>query len=216
MAPAGPGQWEPVSEGRRTAHEFVRDQLRGAILRGELAGGTRIVQSEIAAQLKVSTTPVREAMRDLATEGLVTLERNRSGIVRGLNWQDMQDITAIRRSLEPLAVQLAMANLDSASLERAEDLCGHMEQEAAPGRWVELNQQFHGIFHDATNPRLATLLKSLQEASGTYVAQAQHWNPELQQKANADHRALVAAFRAHDEGLALTIQLAHINLPIGA
>ena len=61
-------------QGRRTAHEFVKDSLRRAILRGELSGGARLIQSELASTLNVSTTPVREALRDLATEGLITLD----------------------------------------------------------------------------------------------------------------------------------------------
>src|SRR5690242_7828107 len=89
-----------ISGGRRTAHEFVRESLRRAILRGDLTGGERLIQADIAATLEVSTTPVREALRDLAAEGLISLDRHRGGVVRGLNWEDMEEIRKIRHQLE--------------------------------------------------------------------------------------------------------------------
>ena len=59
-----------------SAHELARETLRQAILRGQLPGGARLVQADLAVHLRVSTTPVREALRDLATEGLIVLDRH--------------------------------------------------------------------------------------------------------------------------------------------
>ena len=104
----GDVDWASIANtgGRRTAHEFVKDSLRRAILRGDLSGGARLIQADLAAMLNVSTTPVREALRDLATEGLITLDRHRGGVVRELNWLElMEEIRLIRQQLEPLAVR---------------------------------------------------------------------------------------------------------------
>src|SRR3990172_11947171 len=102
----------PPEEGfaatRQTAHEFVRGVLRRAILNGELASGSRLVQAELAAMLDVSTTPVREALRDLATEGLVQFDPHRGAIVSELSSEDVHAISAFRTVLDPLALGRAV------------------------------------------------------------------------------------------------------------
>lgn len=204
-----------VTEGRFTAHEFVRATLRRAIVRGELRAGARLIQADIAAELDVSTTPVREALRDLATEGLITLDRHRGGIVRGLDWDDMHEIAMIHELLEVKAIYLTTENITSAELDRAEVYYEKMSAEEDPTVWVELNREFHNIFHDATRlPRLAGIMRSLQEGSTIYIGQAQRLNPEIRRKAQADHRALIEACRNRDGDAALRIQLQHFKIPL--
>ncbi len=123
-----------IADEWRTAHEFVRETLRKAILRGDLTGGSRLIQADLAARLEVSTTPVREALRDLATEGLITLDRHRGGVVRELNWDDMDEIRRIRDSLDPLSIDLAVQGMTDAQLEQAESLCAEMDGVSRPGR----------------------------------------------------------------------------------
>jgi DNA-binding GntR family transcriptional regulator len=201
--------------GRRTAHEFVKDSLRRAILRGDLSGGARLIQADLAAMLNVSTTPVREALRDLATEGLITLDRHRGGVVRELNWQEMEEIRLIRHQLEPLAVRLVVENITDAELEEAERFRGRMAKERDLGNWVELNTQFHLVFHDSTGvDRLAAILKGFEEASAVYVAQAQRWHPEIRRRADGEHQALIEAFRARDADRAAAVMQGHAAMPI--
>jgi DNA-binding GntR family transcriptional regulator len=207
-----------VSRSRRvTAVDLVRDALRSAILRGDLPGGSRLVQTEIAAQLDVSTTPVREAMRDLASEGLITLDSHRIGTVRKPDWEEMVEITDIRRSLEPLAIPRAMAGITSEELAEAKQIANDLAEEEDLGSWVQTNIRFHSIFHRATRGRrLAGMLVALEEAGGVFVAQAQRLHPETRRKAVADHFALLDAFSSGDADRALEIQYGHINLPLEA
>ena len=121
-APPDIGNW-------RTAHDFAKQTLRRAILRGELPGGTRLIQSDLATQLGVSTTPVREALRDLAGGGLITLDRNRGGVVRELNWHEVEEIDQIQERLRPLAMELAVRNISDAELRKADALADQMDQE---------------------------------------------------------------------------------------
>lgn len=200
---------------RITAVDLVRDALRAAILRGDLSGGSRLVQTEIANQLSVSTTPVREAMRDLASEGLITLDSHRIGTVRKPDWDEMVEITAIRRALEDFAIAKAMANITSAQLDAAKALAEDLSREDDLGSWVQKNSQFHSIFHQATGTkRLGTMLQALEEAGGLFVAQAQRLHPEIRRRAIADHFALLEAYEAQDLDRAIEIQLAHIGLPL--
>jgi DNA-binding GntR family transcriptional regulator len=201
--------------GRRTAHEFVKDSLRRAILRGDLSGGTRLIQADLASMLNVSTTPVREALRDLATEGLITLDRHRGGVVRELDWREMEEIRTIRQQLEPLAVGLVVERITDDQLEEADLLRQRMAKERDLGNWVELNTQFHLVFHDSTGMnRLASILKGFEEASQVYVAQAQRWHPEIRRRANDEHQALIEAFRARDIDRASAVMRGHAAMPI--
>jgi DNA-binding GntR family transcriptional regulator len=213
----GDVSWANIANtgGRRTAHEFVKDSLRRAILRGDLSGGARLIQADLAAMLNVSTTPVREALRDLATEGLITLDRHRGGVVRELNWQEMEEIRLIRHQLEPLAVRLVVEHVTDADLEEAERFRGRMAKERDLGNWVELNTQFHLVFHDSTGvTRLAAILKGFEEASAVYVAQAQRWHPEIRRRADDEHQALIDAFRARDRERAAAVMQGHAAMPI--
>lgn len=202
------GEW-------RTAHELVRETLRQAILRGNLTGGSRLIQADLAAQLRVSTTPVREALRDLATEGLITLDRHRGGVVRGLNWGDMAEIRQIRQQLEPLAVTLAVAGITDTQLKEADELCVRMAGVDDLASWVDLNRRFHFLFHEATGAaRLTAILKGLEDAAAVYVAQAQRSHPEIRRRANAAHRALIEACQRRDADAAIVAMEGHVGMPI--
>lgn len=197
---------------------MVRNVLRDAILRGELAGGARLVQTEIAAELGMSTTPVREAMRELATDGLITLDSHRIGIVRTPDWDEMSEIIAMRQALEPLATERAMANISDEQLDRAVVLAEELAlQELDLGSWVQRNIAFHNVFHEATKSvRIAPVMLSLDSAAGVFAAQAQRMNPEIREQATRDHFALIEAYRERDVGRAVEIEREHVMLPLRA
>lgn len=202
---------------RRTAVDLVRETLRSAILRGDLPGETRLVQTEIATQLGVSTTPVREAMRDLASEGLITLDSHRIGTVAKPDWDEMVEIVDIRRSLERLAVERSIAHITDSQLQEARRLADELADEEDLGWWVQKNRDFHSIFHRATSTRrLGNLLVALEGAGGVFVAQAQRLHPEIRKRAVADHYALLEAYREKDIEAAVSIQHTHISLPLEA
>lgn len=206
---------ETPSSGRVTAVDLVRDTLRAAILRGDLPGDTRLVQTEIAAQLGVSTTPVREAMRDLASEGLIVMDSHRIGTVRMPDWLEMIEIVDIRRALEELAIGLAIANITEEQLAEAERLADELAEEEDLGSWVQKNSHFHAIFHEATGTsRLGAMLRALEEAAGVFVAQAQRLHPEIRKRALEDHYALLEAYRSGDHKRALAIQQSHLGLTL--
>ncbi|MGI9585970.1 MAG: GntR family transcriptional regulator [Acidimicrobiia bacterium] len=202
---------------RATAEEQVRRVLRASILRGDLPGGTRLVQTDIAKQLGVSTTPVREAMRALASDGLISLDNHRIGTVRTPEREEMLEIVDIRHMLNVAAVERAMENITDDELERAGLLAQRLTEDDDLGAWVEGNIAFHAIFHTATRTiRLQEILLSLEEAAGVFVAQAQRFDPELRKTAIEEHFALLDAYAAGDSQRAIKIVHSHVSLPLGA
>jgi DNA-binding GntR family transcriptional regulator len=193
----------------RTAHEYVRAELRSAILDGELPGGTRLLQSEIGERLGVSTTPVREALRDLVTEGLVFFDAHRGAVVRTLQLAEVREIYELRMTLEPLLVQRVLDRIDDRALDRAELLWRQMEEEADSAVWVELNHAFHAIFAEPdADSRLSQILAGLRDSASAYVGLSLKADPEQMRRANADHGRMLTLFRERDaEGLAaLTVE----------
>ena len=206
---------EPGLSRRVSAVDLVRDTLRAAILRGDIPGDSRLVQTEIASQLGVSTTPVREAMRDLASKGLIVMDSHRIGTVRKPDWDEMVEIVQVRRALEPVAIEHVMANVTPEHLRVARSLAEQLSSEEDLGSWVEKNIRFHSVFHDATRTsQLSDILIALEEAGGVFVAQAQQLHPEIRKRAVADHFALLEALEDKAAERAVAIQHGHINLPL--
>ncbi|MGJ9412698.1 GntR family transcriptional regulator [Aeromicrobium sp. CF4.19] len=201
----------------RTAHEYVRKELRAAILDGELPGGTRLLQSEIGERLGVSTTPVREALRDLVTEGLVFFDAHRGAVVRALQLDEVREIYELRMTLEPLLVQRVLDRIDDAALDRAHVLWQQMEEETDPAVWVERNHAFHAIFAEPdADSRLSQILAGLRDSATAYVALSLKARPQQMRQANADHGRMLALFRERDaEGLA-TLTVDHLRSTLAA
>lgn len=205
----------PSTPRRVTAVDVVRDALRTSILRGDLPGDARLVQTEIATQLGVSTTPVREAMRDLVSEGLITMDSHRIGTVRKPDWDEMAEIVEIRLALVEVAVGQAMENITEAEMAAARALADDMSDDEDLGSWVQKNIQFHSIFHQATRTnRLSSILSALEEAGGVFVAQAQRFDPEIRRRAIVEHFALLEAYENKDVDRAVGIQRGHLHLPL--
>lgn len=196
---------------RRTANQFVRDSLRRAILNKQIPPGSRLVQAEIARQLNVSSTPVREALRELAAEGLVRLDAHHTATVNTGDLDDLEEIYALRRMLEPYCTRLAVERISEEELSRAQDLNSRMREVANPAEWVRLNSEFHGILSDAAgSPRLSAILKGLRDSASVYVSVRIQTEEELQ-ASNLDHRRIVDAFVARDAETAAATVLAHIT-----
>jgi DNA-binding GntR family transcriptional regulator len=210
-----PDQDSPVV--RQTAHEYVRSVLRRAILNGELPSGSRLVQAELAAMLDVSTTPLREALRDLATEGLVQFDPHRGAIVTELSADDLHDIYQLRLMLEPLAMRQAADKVSSALIERLRRLHGHMLDEPHSAEWVDRNRVFHmAVYETAASPRLAAIIRNLQDASVMYIGASLQHHPSFRDGANEDHAVILDALERRDVEAAVKAVEEHLRTSIVA
>ena len=204
-----------MGDTRRTAHEYVRDTIRQAILRGQLAAGTRLVQANLASELGVSTTPVREALRDLATEGLVQLDPHHGAVVKQLTHDEIREIQDLSLILEPEAMRQLAAQVSDEALDEAEHLAAQMEAEDDVGLWADLNRRFHAaLVRDLEGTRLSSILKGLRDGAAPYIGAALQIPDNQLEDANHDHRQLLEALRAGDADRAAEIAAEHVRLTI--
>lgn len=207
-----PDGWLVPGLRRRTAREFVYETLRRAILRGSIAVETRIVQADVAKQLQVSTTPVREALRDLAAEDLVRIDPHRGAIVRGLDLEEVAEIYELRMLLEPVSIRKAAARITDEQVERAERLYVQMAEEVDPGTWGELNRDFHAIFAEAADSSyLSKILGMLRDSATSYVRISIELRPEQAHQANREHRELLDACQDKNADAAAEVVARHLE-----
>jgi DNA-binding GntR family transcriptional regulator len=198
--------------GAQTAYEYVRSSLRAAVLDGTLRGGTRLLQTDLAAQLGVSTTPVREALRDLATEGLVTFDSRRGAVVRSLDISEIREVYELRQTLEPLMVRRALPLITTEQLVRADRLKQLMDEPTTPSAWSDLNASFHAILHEPDDhSRLAGLLSGLRDSAAPFVALSLMARPEQIAESNAEHAQLIELYRSGDSEAAVDLSVRHLR-----
>jgi DNA-binding GntR family transcriptional regulator len=197
---------------RRTAQEQVLESLRRAILGGLLEPGTALVLSELSERLGVSRTPIREAIRELAAEGLVDFDSYRSAVVHTPTVEEAEELYELRLILEPLAVRKSVDRISDAQLEEASALQREMVEVEDVGRWVELNREFHSKLNDAAeSPRLNAIVSGLRNVSGMQVSLSLKASPHELERSNREHAEILQAFRDRDADRAVELTEAHLR-----
>lgn len=194
-----PGRDSSLSE---SVYVLVRDALK----RGELPTGTRLIEGELARLLAVSRTPVRESLRRLESDGLVKPGDGRGYIVADL-MADAVHVFAIRARLEGLAASFAAGQITVPQLEQIQaiqrDMVGLVEAEVeAPGRFAELNHQFHSeITRAAASPRLESIVNQLHpEYLGYQVVRT--YDLDQRRRSTVEHQAILDALWVRNAQLA--------------
>jgi DNA-binding GntR family transcriptional regulator len=201
-----------LSNPYRTAQAVVADRLRRAVLSGQMPPGSRLLQAAVAAEMRTSTTPVREAMRELAGEGLLDLDPHRGVVVHQPSVEELQEIYRIRSVLEPVAITGTIENITSDDLTAAEQLLEQMERQTDIAEWALLNATFHSILTEASGmPILTSILEKLRNLSTMYVAAFVDRHPDRLRQANEEHRALLEACKARDVPRAQELEVAHLQ-----
>jgi DNA-binding GntR family transcriptional regulator len=186
----------------QTARQYVVSVLRTEILDGTYPEGARLRQEEVAKRLNVSTTPVREAFRDLLAEGLVWIDAHKGVVSRGLTATALHEIYELRILLEPMLAARACAHASAETLRAAAQYHRTMQETADPDAWSILNESFHGqLVASQSQTRLHELTASLATAARPYVVLSMHVRPELIAANNQDHDGILAAFEAGDATL---------------
>ena len=146
--------------------------LRQAILKGELEPGERLMEMQLAEQLGVSRTPIREAIRKLELEGLVLMIPRRGAIVAKITEKDLKDVLEVRASLERLSTKLACERMEEETIEELRE-AQEAFKAALRGDDITLQAQkdveFHDVIYKSTNNlRLIQMLNNLREQMYRY------------------------------------------------
>lgn len=200
-----------VLQQQRSTPNLIADALREAIVQGIFQEGQSLRQDEIATQFGVSRIPVREALRQLEAEGLVTLYPNRGATVSALSPAEAQEICEIRIALETMAIQLAIPKLTELDLQKAAAILETTEQETDVARWAELNWEFHAtLYAPADRPRLLTTIKTLHVNIDRYV-RLQMVKMNYLEQSQKEHYQLLDACSKQDSKTAVRLLRRHIG-----
>lgn len=199
--------------------ERVRRHLTRRIIQGALRPGQRIIEQEVCRQVRLSRSPVREALRLLAADGLVELHARHGARVTAITRQEVEDLFQVFEELEVLATRLAASRLTADALRRLSALLGSMRQAARAGnvrRYFRLNAVLHGVLYRASgNAKLAQLLLNLgqQVTRFRYMALA---TPGRLARSIEEHQVLLGALRERDEKAAVELVRASVANARGA
>jgi DNA-binding GntR family transcriptional regulator len=196
----------------RTTQATVTEHLRQAILLGHLPGGTRLTQTELAEALNVSATPVREALRELSTQGLIEFDAFKGATVRVPTLALLEEVYEMRSVLIPLSVKKGIDKITKQQINNAETLLSHMESTSNHEEWVDLNRQFHTVLDDATQTtQLKEFLRRLSDLSAIYINLSFTEQPLRKEESEQEHRAILKAYQCKDADTAIQLTLNHLN-----
>lgn len=204
---------DPDRAGHGAAGARIASELRDAILAGDYAPGTRIRQGDLADRHRASRLPVREALRMLEAEGLLTLVANTGAWVTKLTLADCEELYRIRERIEPLLLSYSVPTLSESQIDHLAGLADEMETAADVEAFLRLDREFHlGSYAGADTAVLGDLVLGLWNRTQHYRrAFTRVFRSAGERSVHHDHQLLVAAFRRRDIEEAERTLAAHIR-----
>jgi DNA-binding GntR family transcriptional regulator len=199
---------------RGSMPDMVASTLREAILDGTIEPGAWLREAEVARTLAVSRTPVRDAFRILAAEGLVTINANQGAVVSAMTSDDVLELYVMREVLESLAARLAARRASRRCLQEFSALIPEMKHAGEKGDYRELsrlNFQFHAVIRDAAGNRyLERALTQVQNAARRFPDPTLGL-PGRVAESIAEHVALADAISQGDATAAEKLSVEHMR-----
>lgn len=197
----------------QSASAAAGEVIREAIIDGRLPPGQRLKEEELARELGISRTPVREALLLLESEGLVESIPRRGATVRSYAVSDLDDVYQLRALLEGHAARLAAARISPDDVARLEKSCDRFDRLRAEDDLLDLvkeNLLFHSVVHEAAaSDRLAALIRKVIEIPLVY--KSFYWySPEQKVISQHYHRQLTRALKLGDGERAELIMKEHV------
>ncbi|MCO4317878.1 GntR family transcriptional regulator [Phyllobacterium sp. 21LDTY02-6] len=188
--------------------------IRGMIIRGEMAPGSRIPERTLSETIKISRTPLREALKLLERDGLVQILQNRGARVMSFTVNEARELFEVIAGMESLAAQLAARRITPVELERLEELHGamlihHRNHDKDP--YFAVNNQIHDLIVEFSGNSILRATHEglmLRARRGRYMAimKPSRWDESV-----AEHEALMQALRNRDASAARRIWQLHLN-----
>jgi DNA-binding GntR family transcriptional regulator len=199
---------------RTGLHEHAARKLRTLIVRGDLLPGEPLLEVNLSEALGVSRTPLREALKQLAAEGLVELQLNRSAVVAPLRREELTELFEAVSGIERCAAELAAIRMTAQDVERLEALQMRIERHHDSGElrdYFEVNQQIHGtIVGFARNSVLKAshdaLLARVERARLFALSADGRWEESVR-----EHKQILAALKARDAERAGRLLACHVR-----
>jgi DNA-binding GntR family transcriptional regulator len=204
-----------------TKSDYAYGEVRERIMTGRLPQGATINLESMATELNVSTTPVREAMRRLASEGFVVLDAHRDARVAALTAAEAQNLFEVRQQLDPLAVRLAAERRDEADRERIVGAAASLEPlDSGSGlAALEAHRAFHvALYRASHNDLLIALLDGLWDKVDRYrraALEAREDSPADRPRVQAEHHAMMEAVLDGDPDAAEEAMRVHVANSLG-
>ncbi|MBN9112088.1 MAG: GntR family transcriptional regulator [Pseudonocardia sp.] len=207
-----------TSSNERAADRAYR-MIRADIMSGDLEGGSRLGEANMAERYGLSRTPVREALRRLQSEGLIEALPHRGA--RVVDWRSL-DIAAIydlRAVVEGFFVRRAAVTMPDAEIDRLSGLCDTVERSTAElalgdpeliDLTAEFNREFHGSIARAAGGEIFAAVRGSVVIGPLVLRTVHDYTREDQQRSNRHHREILAAFRARSPEWAESVMLAHV------
>ncbi|MDP9810095.1 DNA-binding GntR family transcriptional regulator [Rhizobium tibeticum] len=188
---------------RRTAlHDTLVNRLRDMIIEGRLDPGTRLHEGQLGEQLGVSRTPLREAIKYLASEGLVELVPSRGAVVKRFSPKDVQDMLAVLRKLEEFAGRLACEVATDSDVARVRAMHDRMVACYKSGdrlEYYKLNQNIHTAIVALSGNTPLIEIQAMLQTRLKRIRFIGHEGPEKWAAAVSEHEEMIAALEARDK-----------------
>ena len=188
-------------ERHQTLREKILESIRDAILRGVLKPGEKVAEPELAERFGISRTPIREAFRQLESEGYLTVIPRKGAVVTALSERDVEEFYSIKSILEGYAARIAAEKLSAKDLERLEAVNEKLQQLANEGdvkTFFRVHDEFHELFirasgNDKLHDLIGQLLLKFNRLRMASLALPGRMNISVQ-----EHRKIIDAFRRKD------------------
>jgi DNA-binding GntR family transcriptional regulator len=185
--------------------------LTELILTGQFSPGDQVTESDMAARLGVSRTPVREAIAQLVTRGLLVKENNRSARVHRPSLDDLVEIYEMRTLLECHVARMAATEASSEQIKELRALAAELRTGDGTDKWFDDHARFHrAIVVAANRPRFLATIEDLQRQSEPYVRLVTKLDVNQWGQARKDHLAIMKAVAQGDPDKAEELTRAHL------